>query len=165
MNASIRNIFLASLISASIIGSAALATPAAAQSVGDIQKQIQELLAKLAALQEQLKLTLAAHGGSTSGQDSGSDVAVTAVPRICKIFPEHALALGARGEDVLGLQEFLKAEGYFSSEGTGFFGPLTRAPWGHLRVNASVLVALRTTHFLRDLTAAALRSPSHSRRM
>ncbi len=126
MNTSIRNIFIASLISASIIGSAALATPAAAQSVGDIQRQIQELLAKIAALQEQLKLTVAAQGNASSSSAPVGDISFTAVPRICKIFPEHALSFGNRGEQVLGLQEFLKAEGYFSAEGTGFFGPLTR---------------------------------------
>ncbi len=126
MNKTVRNVFIASLISASIIGSAALATPAAAQSVGDLQKQIQELLAKLTALQEQLRLTIAAQGNASSSSAPVSDISFTAVPRICKIFPEHALALGNRGEEVLGLQEFLQAEGYFTASGTGFFGPLTR---------------------------------------
>ncbi|TSC60942.1 MAG: Cell wall hydrolase SleB [Parcubacteria group bacterium Athens0416_74] len=123
MNTTIRNIFIACIFSASIVVSAVFASPAAALSVDQLQTQIQELLEKVAVLQEQLKVALANDGDASN--DEQSDISVTAIPRVCKLLPERALALGTRGDEVHGLQEFLREEGYLKADATGFFGPMT----------------------------------------
>lgn len=122
MNRTVRNIFIASLISASLVTSAVFVSPASALTTDEIQSQIKELLAKIASLQEQIR---GSSSGQASTQSSGA-ISITAVPRICKILPSGGLALGARGESVTGLQEFLKSEGYLSAQATGYFGPMTR---------------------------------------
>src|SRR5262245_35391403 len=38
----------------------------------------------------------------------------------------RSLDVGATGQDVSSLQQFLKSGGYFSGDVTGFFGPLTK---------------------------------------
>jgi len=124
MNKTIRNIFLASLISASIVTSAALATPAGAQTVDQLQAQIQELLAKVAALQEQLRVALANQGQTSYAP---ANTAGLGQMRICASLPPRGLALGVRSESVTALQEFLRAEGYFNADLTGYFGLQTRA--------------------------------------
>lgn len=123
MNKTVRNIFLASLISASIITSAVVASPASALSVGDLQIQIQELLVKLASLQAQMR----AANATTSSTAKPSDITVTAVPRVCKMMPVAHIGLGARGEHVASIQDFLKSEGYLEAQATGYFGPATQA--------------------------------------
>lgn len=122
MNTNIRRIFASLLISASIIGSAAFfATPAAAQSVNELQTQIQELLAKVATLQEQLRIALANQGTSPVNPVPPTDVSKH---RICSILKRN-LSQGIQGDDVRGLQEFLSSEGYLTAQATGYFGPAT----------------------------------------
>ncbi len=134
MNKNIRNVFIASLLSATIISSAVFASPASALTVDELQSQIKELLSKVSTLQEQLKVAL-----QSQGQGSGqSDIQVTAVPRICKIMPQYALALGTRGDEVRGLQEFLKSEGFLNADATGFFGSLTRDALSRWQVSQGI---------------------------
>lgn len=47
---------------------------------------------------------------------------------VCPLFKrlEHPLSEGMNGDDVRGLQEFLRAEGFLFTVSTGFFGPRTR---------------------------------------
>lgn len=105
---------------------ALVATPfaASALSVDELQAQIRELLSKVAQLQLQLKA--ATGGNATSSINVGSDIRVTAVPRVCNLFLDQNLGIGARGEVVTGLQEFLRAEGVLSANPTGYFGSLTQ---------------------------------------
>lgn len=91
------------------------ATPASALTVGEIQAQIQTLLSRLTALQT---------AGNPSAAVSASSAVQFERPRVCGML-SRSLAVGARGEDVASLQEFLGSEGYFSARATGYFGPLT----------------------------------------
>lgn len=91
--------------------------PAQAFTIDEIQSQIQTLLAKIADLTKQIN-TLQA-----------SPVATTAVSssmphRVCAILNRN-LTRGVQGDDVSGLQEFLREQGYLSADATGYFGPLT----------------------------------------
>lgn len=49
----------------------------------------------------------------------------TGTPRICSLPFVRSLTQGERGDTVVALQDFLKKEGYFNEESTGFFGSLT----------------------------------------
>lgn len=112
-----RSIFIASLIGLTIVASAALVSPAKALTVDDIQSQLKVLLSRFSQFQMQ---------GGQATTSAQSDIAITALPRICKILPPYAVALGARGEAVTGLQEFLRAEGYLNAQATGYFGLATK---------------------------------------
>jgi peptidoglycan hydrolase-like protein with peptidoglycan-binding domain len=78
---------------------------ASAQTVAELQAQINALLAQLSALQ----------GGSSTG------AAACAFAR--------SLTVGSSGADVTCLQNYLKATGHFTFSGgaTGYFGPITKA--------------------------------------
>lgn len=84
-----------------------------AQTVEELQARIATLIAQIQALQ--------ATTGATSAIPSAS-VASSACPALSR-----ALHVGARGEDVRALQEFLRARGLLQSEATGYFGQLTEA--------------------------------------
>lgn len=73
-----------------------------AQSVSDLQDQINALLAQIAGLQ----------GGSSSSAG-------------CYAFTRD-LTEGSTGADVTALQNYLATTGHFSVAATGFFGPITR---------------------------------------
>ncbi|MBP9757030.1 MAG: peptidoglycan-binding protein [Candidatus Pacebacteria bacterium] len=105
---------------AGIIISVALATPfaASALSIGDLQQQIKDLLAKIATLQAEIRMQSTA---STSPVSNWSEVKSN---RICSIINRN-LVRGQSGDDVKGLQEFLSTEGYLQASATGFFGPAT----------------------------------------
>ncbi len=92
---------------------------ASALSVADLQAQIQSLLAKIAALQAQIRVV------EQEPQKSVQGTTISAhIPRICGILNRN-LAPGANGDDVRGLQEFLSGEGFLSAQATGYFGPMT----------------------------------------
>lgn len=121
MNTKIKHVFASLLISASIVGGAAFfATPAAALTVDELQAQIRELVAKVTALQEQLRVALANQNTQTS------TVLPTGVSkhRVCSILNRN-LSQGIQGDDVRGLQEFLSSQGYLTAQATGYFGPAT----------------------------------------
>ncbi len=110
-----------SLVAGAIIA-AALAAPfaASALSIDDLQNQIKELLAKVAALQAQVRM-------ETSASSSAMTPPVWSEAksnRICTIMSRN-LTRGQSGDDVRGLQEFLSAEGFLNASATGFFGPAT----------------------------------------
>src|SRR3989344_1562821 len=92
-----------------VIGSA---SSASALSVAEIQAQIQSLLGQIAAL------------GQSAGQTQSTVVGPVSQQRICMMMYRN-LSFGSRGDDVVALQEFLRAEGYFSANATGYFGPMT----------------------------------------
>jgi len=79
--------------------------PAGAQTVAELQAQINSLMAQISQLQ----------GGNTAPQ------------AICTF--TRNLTIGSRGSDVTCLQNYLTTTGYFTYAGgaTGFFGPVTRS--------------------------------------
>lgn len=91
----------------------ALAAPlfASALTLADLQAQ-------LASLQARIQQLLSA--SSTVGTISG-----VAQLRVCSAPGARSLGVGSRGADVADLQEFLRAEGFFSAESTGYFGSIT----------------------------------------
>ncbi len=86
--------------------------PAQAQTMEELQEQINDLLTQIASLQEQLA--------------GDADDAVDAVERFT--FTQN-LTLGSRGVEVTALQDYLTDEGHFTFAGgsTGFFGPITQS--------------------------------------
>ncbi len=105
--------FLTAAVIVVIIGVGSAAVPASALTVSEIQAQIQSLLSRI------VNIT----GGATlqAGPVAASPVAQH---RICTALYRN-LSMAMRGDDVLALQEFLRAEGYFYAHATGYFGPLT----------------------------------------
>src|SRR3989344_2314470 len=105
-----KNVAAALVVLALLIGAFAFATPARAQTIVDLQAQIQVLLAQIAALQ----------GGTTGGA--------------CFTFTMN-LTLGSTGTEVMPLQKFLNSKGFtVATSGAGsvgnetsYFGGLTAA--------------------------------------
>lgn len=115
-------------LAAALALTALVATPfaASALSVDELQSQLRELLSKVAQLQEQLRA--ATGNGTEHASSSVSDIRIRAVPRICSILTVANMAsigAGSRGDAVTGLQEFLRDQGVFTGESTGYFGGLT----------------------------------------
>ncbi len=90
-----------------------------ALSTSEVQEKIQALLAQISGLTAQIK--------SLQAQVAIPEVAsfpAGGKHSVCTLL-ERNLLPGFRGEDVKGLQEFLKQEGYLSAEASGYFGALT----------------------------------------
>ena len=108
-----------------IFSGGVLAHPTSALTIDEIQSQIKELLAKIAELTGQLN-TLRSQSDSTQTAPTTVVDPTGNVPRhrICSVLYRN-LSRGVSGDDVHGLQEFLKDEGHLSANATGYFGPLT----------------------------------------
>jgi peptidoglycan hydrolase-like protein with peptidoglycan-binding domain len=116
-----KNIFLGLTIAAVlIVGSNVGAQAASALTIDDLQAQIKSLLARIAELRTQATVS---SDTSVSG-NAGVSASMPSKHRICAILNRN-LSRGTQGDDVRGLQEFLSAEGYFSANATGYFGPVT----------------------------------------
>lgn len=116
--------FVVALSIIAVIGAGfSFASPASAETASDIQAQIRELLSKVSELTKQLK-TL--QGSATSTPAGLTKPFPPGQHRICAILARN-LAQGSQGDDVKGLQEFLREKGVLSAEATGYFGPATRA--------------------------------------
>lgn len=115
--------FVVALAIVAIVGAGtSFAAPVSAQSIGDLQAQIRELLSKVSDLTKQLNTM---QGKATTTASSPFNP-LPVKHRICNILARN-LAQGTQGDDVKGLQEFLSTEGHLSANATGFFGPATRA--------------------------------------
>lgn len=88
--------------------------PTSALAGGEIQAQIQSLLSQVAAW------------GASTAQSTTVIASPSRAHRVCVSLYRN-LSIGVRGDDVVALQEFLRAEGYLSANATGYFGPATRA--------------------------------------
>jgi len=103
-----------------------------AQTVNPLEQELNALLAEIAALQQQL-LNLPPEAPPTV-PSSAATVPNSAPPSVsptglvprCPSLSRN-LSRGMRGQDVLDLQVFLDQEGFFYSQPTGFFGPVTEA--------------------------------------
>lgn len=100
-----------------------------ALSADDLQVQIQQLLVKIQELTKQLnelRVRVGQLPPVPTATTTPSKPPVDPIkPRVCEIMT-RTLAVGGQGEDVKGLQEFLREEGFFDTEATGFFGVMTR---------------------------------------
>ena len=116
---------------------------ASAQTVEDVRAQIQQLSARIAELRAQLNLLIAGMSSSNTGEgtsssDESSDAQIRSafqpdnkpLPRVCNLL-RRSLSHGASGEDVSGLPEFLRDEGQFTANVTGYFGPITAKALAH----------------------------------
>lgn len=112
-----------------ILTLAALAAPfaASALTLGDLQAQ-------LSVLQERISGLIASPSANVS-TDTQTTVSIL---RICSVLPTRALYLGVRGDDVVSLQEFLRSEGVFSANATGYFGPITAQALTHWQASQGV---------------------------
>lgn len=118
-----KHVFAAIGVAGILVASGAIfAHPASALSSDEIQEQIKALLAKVAELTAQLESLRAQADASVS---SSTAVSASMPARICSVFAERNLAEGARGDDVVSLQEFLRSQGYLGANATGYYGPLT----------------------------------------
>src|SRR3989344_6246203 len=99
-----------------------VAPSVSAQTADEIQVQIKELVAKIAELTKQLKILQGEPVPPEAKPDPGPGMGYP--HRICGILNRN-LTQGTKGDDVVGLQEFLSAEGYLSANATGYFGPMT----------------------------------------
>lgn len=116
---------------AAVATTVALMTPmiASAQSVGDIQNQIQGLMNQIKALQQQL---LALRASSTPPVPQWKDANATSThpmppkPKVCLNLMRN-IRHGDRGDDIRQLQDMLREDGRFgfTANSTGFFGPMT----------------------------------------
>jgi peptidoglycan hydrolase-like protein with peptidoglycan-binding domain len=100
-----------------------LAAPfaAGALSVEDLQGQIRALMAQVAALQQRIQMIQAS---STTPANFGNSSSDPLRHRICLVLLRN-LAQGAQGDDVASLQDFLKSQGFFLGNSTGYYGSLT----------------------------------------
>lgn len=97
-----------------------------ALTADEVQAKIQALLAQVAELTARIRALQS---------QVGTDAVVTTVTnavanagfkhRVCALLARN-LSEGTTGDDVRGLQEFLKTEGFLSAEATGYFGALTK---------------------------------------
>lgn len=109
----------AGIAGALLWGVVALTPIASAQTAEQIQAQIQSLLRQVAALQEQLRQL---QGGGQSTPPTPPTHTSSNCPSLYR-----ALGLGATGEDVRQLQQFLIANGYLQVSASGYFGYATQS--------------------------------------
>src|SRR3989344_1799280 len=114
------------------LGIALLVSPllVSADTLSDLQAQIQNLLAQVRQLQAQL----AQLQGTNPADDDGRGVTSVVPPSLYPVEPvsicpalHRALTFGAQGDDVAQLQKFLASQGIFTGSATGFFGVQTQA--------------------------------------
>ncbi|MDO8481944.1 MAG: peptidoglycan-binding protein [bacterium] len=121
-----KNIFTGLIIAAVlVVGGNALPLSASALTVGDIQVQIKELLAKIADLTRQMNELRTQQVPPVATVTTSTDTALSpSKHRICSILYRN-ISRGMQGDDVQSLQEFLSEEGYLSANATGYFGQMT----------------------------------------
>lgn len=89
----------------------------------DVQSRVNELLAKIAELNLQIK---SLQGQAVVTTPSGTTPNAWGLKhRVCAVLDRNVMQ-GATNDDVKSMQEFLKQEGYLNAEASGFFGNLTK---------------------------------------
>src|SRR3989344_5726511 len=102
-----------------------------AQTVDELQAKINALLQQIKAVQEKISGTSSVVPAASAASSASSASACPVLKRM--------LGVGSRGGDVTQLQIFLKTQGYFSEEATGYFGVLTEAAVKRLQAASSVV--------------------------
>src|SRR5262245_19217951 len=80
-------------------------------------QSIESLLAIIKSLQAQIAALTAQKAGQVTSSTNSGQATYTFTTD---------LSLGSRGTDVSNLQTFLKSQGYFTGDVTGYFGPATQ---------------------------------------
>ncbi|MBL8158207.1 peptidoglycan-binding protein [bacterium] len=89
----------------------------------DVQSRINELLAKIAELNLQIR---SLQGQAVVTTPSGTTPNAWGLKhRVCTVL-DRSITQGQTNDDVKSVQEFLKQEGYLNAEASGFFGNLTK---------------------------------------
>jgi peptidoglycan hydrolase-like protein with peptidoglycan-binding domain len=97
-----------------------LATPLATSALSiDLQSQINDLLSQIKTLQVKLTSLLQFQHASSTAPTG------TSTSSICMSIPTRTLSVGAQGEDVTNLQQYLSDQGFLSASATGYFGSIT----------------------------------------
>jgi peptidoglycan hydrolase-like protein with peptidoglycan-binding domain len=116
--------FIIALAIVVVTGTGLVASSASALSANDVQSQIARLMQQIQDLTAQIT-RLKAQIGTTD--PTRPDVIGSPMPskhRICYLLTRN-LGQGAQGDDVRGLQEFLRENKFLAVEPTGYFGQIT----------------------------------------
>lgn len=116
--------FIIALAIVVVTGTGLYATHASALTAGDVTSQIAKLMQQIQDLTAQIA-RLKAQIGTTD--PTRPDVIGSAMPgkhRICYLLTRD-LRTGAQGDDVRGLQEYLRENKFLAVEPTGYFGEMT----------------------------------------
>jgi len=89
-------------------------------STAELQEKINAILQQIKVLQD--RIAALQGGGATTASTTNTTASLASCPELSR-----TLAVGARGSDVLQLQQFLREHGFFTEEPTGYFGPITEA--------------------------------------
>lgn len=104
----------------------------------DVQSRINELLAKIANLNLQIK---SLQGQAVMTTPSGTTPNAWGLKhRVCNVL-DRSIAQGQTSDDVKSMQEFLKQEGYLNAEASGFFGNLTKEALVRWQASQGVIAA------------------------
>jgi len=102
-----------------------LMLPASALTIEDLQAQVRDLLARIAALSAQKNQIVPQQDGERTVPATPVVMTNLGYPhRVCTLLT-RSLSQGMSGDDVRGVQEFLQSGGFLSVPPTGYFGPLT----------------------------------------
>jgi PKD repeat protein len=122
---------------------------ASADTVTNLQSRIQALLAQLHTLQLRME-NMSSPSSTPAGPRpaEGSSVSGTMGNRICLPILRQ-LVRGSSGSDVTNLQDFLRQEGVFTGDSTGFFGAQTEAALEKWQAREGIVASgdARTTGF------------------
>ena len=130
--------FVIALVIVGVVGAGgAIATsPASALTISELQAQVQELVAQIRVLGGQPAFTQIQNPVAADAFNPAGNLR----HRICSVLYRN-LSQGAQGEDVVSLQEYLRAEGHLSANATGYFGPLTHAAVARWQASQGVSAA------------------------
>ena len=119
------------------LGIALLASPllASADTASELRAKIESLLAQVRQLQAQIDKIVGQGTTSSASESSGTLPADTFVCPSLK----RVLKYGASGDDVTQLQQYLKQQGVFTGNATGFFGPATEAAIRQLQAQNGIV--------------------------
>jgi|GEM_PF-1157030 PKD repeat protein len=106
--------FAGAMLFASVVAVPLLSS---ADTMSDLQAEIQSLLSQINQLQPQTQTQV-----QSQIQTAPTTQSASTCPQLYR-----SLSLGASGSDVANLQEFLLQSGDFSANVTGYFGPITQA--------------------------------------
>ena len=120
--------------------------------ISQLQKQIQQLLDQIQALQKEVTELKTESDPQNSIEPSNVSETTSGETQIALQEITRSLSLGSRGNDVIKLQEFLARDKEIYPEGlaTGFYGPKT--------VEA-VKTALRASQLMRSFVVVSTRDP------
>lgn len=110
----------------------------AALTASDVQSRINELLARIADLNLQIR---SLQGSAAVTTPSGATPGAWGLKhRVCNVL-DRDIVQGQTNDAVKSMQEFLREEGYLDAEATGFFGNLTKEALVRWQASQGVIAA------------------------